>query len=220
MAKIEITNRSGGGFFGKLILLCIAVPIAIITLMFFLSPGSPFGNKYSSPPPVILNQITREYKIITAQQTSTTTVEGETKNALPFSSEKYTYQMVMTVTAGIDLTKMQDTDVRTEGEIVYLRLPQPEILTKEKDGQVIARSQDLLAFISSNKNIVDEMQRVGQEKIMKAILDDGRLLREARLSAEIQLRNFILQLGYYKQVKFEYQPTPTPNTPPVTTKPS
>jgi Protein of unknown function (DUF4230) len=220
MAKIEINNRGGGGFFGKLIILCIALPIAIITLMFLFSSNSPFGNKFSSPPPVILNQITREYKIITAQQTSTTNVEGESKSALPFSSEKYTYQMVMTVTAGIDLTKMRDSDIRPDGETVYVRLPEPEILTKEKDGYVIARSQELLSFISSNKNIVDEMQRVGQDKIMKAINEDGRLMREARLSAEIQIRNFILQLGYYKTVKFEYQPTTSPTAPPVTSKPS
>lgn len=219
MAKIEITNRGGGGFFGKLVTLAILVPLVIIGIMYIFSSKSPFSKENTPPPPVVLNQITREYKLITAQQTSTTTVEGETKNALPFSSEKYTYQMVMTITAGIDLTRLQDNDIRTEGDTVYIKLPQPEILAKEKDGYVIARNQEIFSGISSNKNIIDQMQKVGQEKILKAVMDDGKLIREARLSAEIHIRNLVLQLGYYKQVKFEYDSTPTPSAP-ITQKPT
>jgi len=214
-------GRNGGGCLTKLILLVMVTAVAIIGVIYFTSPQSPFfaaQNKVSAPAPVLVGTITREFKLITAQVTGQTTVESETKSALPFSSERYNYQLVITVTAGIDLTKMLDTDIKTEGEKVTLKLPAPEVLTKERKGWVVSRNQELFSGPTSDQNIIDKMSEVGEQKIMDGITKDGKLYREARLNAEIQLRNFILQLGY-KEVKFEYaddppKPTPNPSAPP------
>jgi hypothetical protein len=116
----------------------------------------------------------------------------------------------MTVTAGIDMTKLLDTDIKTDMQnlVVTVMLPAPEILTKEANGWVVARNQELFSGPSSDKNIVDKMKAAGEERILDSINKDGKLFREARLNAEINLRNLILQLGY-KQVKFEYAASPT-----------
>jgi hypothetical protein len=216
-------GRLGGGCLGKLVILVVLAMVVIAGYLFLTSPSSPFytGNRstVNAPAPIVVGTITREFKLITAQVTGSTTIEAETKNALPFSSETWSYQMVMTVTAGIDLTKLRDTDVKTDIEnlAVTITLPEPQVLTKERNGWVVARNSQLFSGPSSDKNVVDKMQAAGEEKIIASILSDGKLFREARLNAEIQLRNFILQLGY-KSVRFEYAntitPTPPPSSPP------
>jgi hypothetical protein len=211
-------GKSSGGFFAKLIGVLVIATVGIVGYLYVTSGSNPFTSKsvVNTPAPILIGNITREYKLITAQVTGSTTVEGETKNLIPFSTERWNYQMVMTVTAGIDMTKMKDTDIKTDMEnlTASITLPAPEILTKEKNGWVVSKDSQIFSGTSADKNIVDKMQATGEQKILDGILQDGKLFREARLNAEIQLRNLILQLGY-RQVKFDYadQPTVTPTTP-------
>ncbi|MEI7555332.1 DUF4230 domain-containing protein [Candidatus Chlorohelix sp.] len=207
-------GKSSGSFFAKLLVVLVIATVGIVGYLY----SNSFVSKsvVNTPNPILVGNITREYKLITAQVTGSTTVEGESKSWVPFSTEKWSYQMVMTVTAGIDMTKLLDTDIRTDMEnlTVTIRLPVPEVLTKEKGGWVVSKDSQIASGFSSDKNIVDKMQATGEQKILDGILKEGKLFREARLNAEIQLRNLILQLGY-RQVKFEYadQPTVIPITP-------
>ncbi len=202
----------------RLIFLAILIPLAIIVVGYFLSNNNPF-NKPSAPAPIMVGQIIKQYKMETAEVTSSKIVEGETSSILPFSKDKLTYQVVVTMTAGIDMSTVKDSDVIVSGKLVTIKLPAPQVLRVERDGKVIAQNSEVFAAFSKNPNLQDMMEDEGQKQIVKTVLEQGKLMQEARQNAEDNLRNLFLQ-GGYTEVKFiETDPQLTP-TPPVTRLPS
>ena len=197
----------------RLIFLVILIPVAIIAVSYFLSPSSPFKTP-SAPAPVLVGQILKQYKMETAEVTSSKIVEGESSSVLPFSKDKLTYQVVVTMTAGIDMSTVKDSDIVVSGELVTIKLPPPQVLRVEHSGKVISQNSELLSAFSKNPNLQDLMETEGQKQIVKAVLEQGKLMQDARQYAEDNLRNLFLQAGF-KEVKFietEDQGTPTPQT--------
>jgi hypothetical protein len=202
----------------RLIFLAILIPLAVIVVGYFLSPNSPFKTP-STPSPILVGQIIKQYKMETAEVTSSTIVEGETSSVLPFSKDKLAYQVVVTMTAGIDMSTIKDSDIIVSGELVTIKLPAPQVLRVEHSGKVISQNSELLSAFSKNPNLQDLTEQEGQKRIVKTILEQGKLMQEARQNAEDNLRNLFLQAGF-KEVKFiETEPQLTP-TPPTSRPPS
>lgn len=202
----------------RLIFLAILIPLAIIIVGYFLSSNSPFKTP-PTPAPVLVGQILKQYKMETAEVTSSKIVEGETSSILPFSKDKLTYQVVVTMTAGIDMSTVKDTDIVVSGELVTIKLPPPQVLRVERSGKVISQNSEMLSAFSKNPNLQDMMEDEGQKQVIKAVLEQGKLMQDARQYAEDNLRNLFLQAGF-KQVQFiESEPQLTP-TPPVSRPPS
>lgn len=202
----------------RLIFLAILIPLAIIIVGYFLSSNSPFKTP-SAPAPIMVGQIIKQYKMETAEVSSSKIVEGETSSILPFSKDKLTYQVVVTMTAGIDMSTVKDSDIIASGEKVTIKLPAPQVLRVERSGKVIAQNSEVFAAFSKNPNLQDMMEDEGQKQIVKTVLDQGKLMKDARQYAEDNLRNLFLQAGF-KEVQFiETDPQLTP-TPPVSQPPS
>ncbi|HEX2911760.1 MAG TPA: DUF4230 domain-containing protein [Chloroflexia bacterium] len=210
MAKTHSRSVSA---LNRLIFLAILIPLAIIAVSYFLSANNPFATKIN-PAPILIGQIQKQYKMETAEVTSSTVIEGLTQSALPFSQEKYDYQVVVTMTAGIDMSNIKDSDITVSGDTVTVKLPAPQLLRTETSGQVISHDRQMLSGFSENKNLLDQIQAEGKNRVVKTVLEQGKLMQEARTNAEDNLRNLILQLGY-KNVVFVQSPDTTP-TPDVT----
>ena len=198
----------------RLIFLVIFGMIAFIGVMYVVSTN-PFKAQGGQPTPVLIGQIQKQYKMETAEVTGAKIVNGQTNSALPFSSEKIQYQILVTVTAGIDMSQIKDSDISVSGETVTIKLPVPQVLRIENSGQVVTRDRQPLSGFSENINLQDAMIQAGKNDVVKSIIEQGELIQKARLYAEENLRSLVLQMGFYRNVVFvQTDPksvTPAPN---------
>lgn len=211
-------RNKGGNLLTSLTGLVLVIVVAIVVVVWLTSSLSPFNRQPPAPAAISIGQIQKQYKMETAEVTSSTAIEGETKNALPFSSEKFIYQIYVTLTAGIDLEQMKDGDIVVSGDSVTVRLPQPKILRAERSGKVLWHNREVFSGFSENPNLLEEVQQEGVSRVTKTVLEQGELIRKAKINAEDNVRNLILQLGY-KNVVFTYADTPITPAPVSTAKP-
>jgi hypothetical protein len=201
----------------RLIFLAILIPVVIIVISYFLSPNNPFKTQIN-PAPILIGQIQKQYKMETAEVTSSTLLEASSTSALPFSQEKYDYQVVVTMTAGIDMSNLKDSDITVSGDTVTVKLPTPQLLRTEATGQVVSHDRQPLSGFSEDKNLLDKAQAEGKNRVVKTVLEQGALMKEARTNAEDNLRNLILQTGSQygiKNVVFVQTETPPPTAGPT-----
>lgn len=222
MSKWE-QRKSGGGTLNRLIMLVILIPVAIAVIAFVLSPSSPFQSHSTPEPPkpVLIAEIHKQYKLVTANVEAEKIETGYTQNALPFSKDQYQYLAVFTYTAGIDLSQMKDTDIVVSGTTAIVHLPDPQILAVELDlnrSHVLSHDQQLLSGFSQNPNLLTDVQAQAQKDVTKQVLEQGQLISDAKQYAEEDIANLAHQLGF-SDVQFVYgpPPTPIPNLTPVVT---
>jgi hypothetical protein len=109
------------------------------------------------------------------------------------------------VTAGVDLGKLKDGDVRsdTATRSVHVKLPAPEILTSaldEKATHVYSRSTDVLA--ARNEQLEGVARQTAEEDMRKAAVDAG-VLRRARESGDRSLRALLGSMGF-ERIELEW----------------
>ena len=100
------------------------------------------------------------------------------------------------VKGGIDLSKIQEGDVRIRGKRVEIKLPPAQIMEAyldEKQTRVIERTTGLLRTFdkdleqTARQNAVDDIRRAART---------GGILKEADLRARAQLTNLFKQMGF------------------------
>lgn len=104
------------------------------------------------------------------------------------------------VIAGVDLGKLTSDDLTLKGQVLYVRLPQPEIFVATLDNEksyVYDRETGLLT--KGNVDLETEARKVAENEIYKAALDDG-ILEQARVNAENYLVRLFRTLGYNEVV--------------------
>jgi hypothetical protein len=102
------------------------------------------------------------------------------------------------VTAGVDLAKVRDADVRVDeaAHSVHIHMPAAEVFTSTLDEHathVYARSTEVLA--ARNEQLEGDARRAAAEQMRKAAIDEG-ILDRARASADRTLRALLRSLGY------------------------
>jgi hypothetical protein len=102
------------------------------------------------------------------------------------------------VTAGVDLSKVRDDDVKVDAATrsVHLRLPAPEITSAtldERATHVYSRSTDVLA--ERAEQLEGDARRSAEEQMRKAAVEGG-ILDRTRASAEQTLRTLARSLGF------------------------
>ncbi len=102
------------------------------------------------------------------------------------------------VTAGVDLSKVRDDDVKVDAATrsIRLRLPAPEITSAtldERATHVYSRSTDVLA--ERAEQLEGDARRSAEEQMRKAAVEGG-ILDRARASAEQTLRTLTRSLGF------------------------
>ncbi|MCQ2287334.1 MAG: DUF4230 domain-containing protein [Bacteroidales bacterium] len=98
----------------------------------------------------------------------------------------------VTLRAGFDLTKVEDDDIRCEGETLYLNLPKVEIL------DVIGNPQDFPVLTDVGSWSHDEYSNICND-VKKSIVEDAisrGLLDEAQTNGVKILRNMLKCFGF------------------------
>lgn len=104
------------------------------------------------------------------------------------------------VIAGIDMEKLRADDLWLEGGVLYVRLPEPEVLVATLDNEksyVYDRQTGLLTH--GDPNLETTARQVAEQEILKAALEEG-ILKQARINAEVYLDRFFEALGYQNVV--------------------
>jgi len=111
-----------------------------------------------------------------------------------------------TVIAGVDLSQLTSQDLRLDGNVLTVQLPEPEIFVATLDNDksyVYDRQKGLL-----NSGVTDletKARQAAEQEIAEAAISDG-ILSQAKLNAENYLTRLFKTLGY-QEVIFIY-PTP------------
>ena len=101
-----------------------------------------------------------------------------------------------TVIAGIDLSKLQPTDMKMVNGVLNVRLPQAEIfITTLDNNKSYVYSRDTGALAQQTKDLETLARQSAENEIKKAALEDG-ILNLAQQNAEAYLTKFFGALGY------------------------
>jgi hypothetical protein len=101
------------------------------------------------------------------------------------------------IKAGIDLSKIGDKDIITNGSSITIYLPYPEILSFDMDPNTIkTEMEDVNGFRTSfSQDEKNEILALG-EKDIKAKMGKTNILKNAKTNAEIFIKNFYKELAY------------------------
>ena len=107
-----------------------------------------------------------------------------------------------TAIAGIDLAKLEPDDLRVEGGVLYVTLPEAELFVvalEEDQSYVYDREQG--ALTRGDVNLETVARQAAVQEIRASVLADG-ILEQAQTNAENFLYRFLLDLGF-PEVIFE-----------------
>ncbi len=104
------------------------------------------------------------------------------------------------VIAGIDLSKMNPEDMRLQGDVLTVRLPEAEIFVATLDNnKSYVYDRDTGIFTRGDINLETTARQAAEAEIMKAAQEDG-ILKQAQQNAEVFMEKFFKMLGYEKVV--------------------
>ncbi len=106
------------------------------------------------------------------------------------------------VIAGIDMEKLQPTDMRLDAGALYVKLPPAEIFIATLDNdKSYVYDRNTGALTKGNVDLETLARQAAEDEIRKAALEDG-ILTQAQTNAEAYLLKFFTALGY-KTVLFQ-----------------
>ncbi len=108
------------------------------------------------------------------------------------------------VEAGIDLSTLDQNDVRVDDKSVTIDLPEPRILSvsiDERETRVYDRDLGLMPRINPSDDLVEEARDEAQDKLREAA-GENDILDYAERNAEDSIRAFVTTLGF-REVRFE-----------------
>jgi hypothetical protein len=110
------------------------------------------------------------------------------------------------VIAGVDMGKLMPEDLKIENNVLYVRMPDPEIFVATLDNsKSYVYNRDTGALTHGDVNLETTARRAAEDEIQKAAIEDG-ILTQARQNAESYLTQLFLKLGYPEVIFI--QPTP------------
>jgi hypothetical protein len=100
------------------------------------------------------------------------------------------------VIPGMDLSKLQPSDVVVSGRSVSIRLPQAEIFTTRLDNaKTRVYSRDTGLFSTADPNLEGEVRQEAERQLQAAALQDG-ILKTADKNARQTLTSMLTGLGF------------------------
>ncbi|MCE1253385.1 MAG: DUF4230 domain-containing protein [Anaerolineae bacterium] len=139
--------------------------------------------------------------------------EGQESIPLLFG-DKLIFVAHGTVIAGIDLEKLNDNDVKMDGKMLVVTLPQPEVfVTRLDNDRSYVYDRETGLFTKGDSNLETQARQIAEQEILKAAQEDN-ITDQARVNAENYLVRLFRILGY-PDVRFTYReaeisPTPQP----------
>ena len=105
-----------------------------------------------------------------------------------------------TVIAGIDMSKIQPSDMQVQNGVLYVKLPPAEIFVATLDNdKSYVYDRTTGALTKADQNLETTARQAAQDEIQKAALDDG-ILDIAQQNAQTYLAKFFAALGYQNTI--------------------
>jgi hypothetical protein len=213
LARPESPNRRFSGLVG--ILLGILITLAALALAVWLLAGVHLLDLFAAArggrttirvdQPTVVRQIQQLERLETVRYTMDKIISGEHANPiLPqfLAGDKLLLVVHGEVIGGIDLGKIQPTDVAVHGAEISIHLPTAEIFTTTLDNsktRVYSRETGL--FTSPDPNLESEVREEAERQLLEAATQDG-ILKTAEQNAQLTVRSLLNGFGF-TQVKIE-----------------
>jgi hypothetical protein len=211
-------GRKGGGFGTTLVLALVIVVLGVglgvaLSTQSFMERLPVIGPILfeEQPPrtttgPVVVEGIQDLDQLATVRWRESVIVtreSGGTELEQFLAGEKVLLVAAGDVEAGVNLADLGREDVKVNGEMVTIRLPEPEILSAsldEDETRVYDRDFGLLN-LRPDDDLAEQARGAAVERIEQAARDEN-ILENAERNAEDSIRAFVTTLGF-KEVRFE-----------------
>lgn len=149
--------------------------------------------------PTVVRQIRGLERLETVSYAMDKIVSGERENPiLPqfLAGDRLLLVVHGEAIAGVDLSKLQPSDVTVHGTTVRVHLPPAEIFTTSLDEQKTrVYSRDTGLFTSPDPHLEDDVRQEAERELRAAALDDG-ILKSADGNARQTVTNILKSLGF------------------------
>ena len=207
---------------------------ALLFLALFIALAGCGSQSETAEQPPMWSRIRDMGRLTTVEyQLSTVVHIQKPRTAIHAASEELVYGVCGRVTAGIDLSKLTEEDIREENGRLYVKLPTAEVFSVDLDVSPNTSTQEHRAEMEKwtveVKPICEEaiswdtptgfsrsedLIQVAHTEALKAFqhaAEENSILEEAQRQAEAQLRQFFAFMG--REVVFEdgvsHEPTET-----------
>jgi hypothetical protein len=155
--------------------------------------------------PTVVRQIQQLQRLETVSYTMDKIISGEHENPyLPkfLAGDRILLVVHGEVIGGVDLAKLQPSDVVIEGQNIRIALPKSEIFSTRIDNtKTRVYSRDTGLFSSPDPNLESEVREEAERQLQQAALQDG-ILKSADQNAHNTIQGMIKGLGF-KQVDIQ-----------------
>jgi hypothetical protein len=149
--------------------------------------------------PTVVRQIQRLQRLETVTYTMDKIISGERDNPyLPkfLAGDRLLLVVHGEVIGGVDLAKVQPSDVVVHGEAITFHLPQAEIFSTVIDNaKTRVYSRDTGLFTSPDPNLESEVREEAERQLQQAALQDG-ILKTADQNARNTLTSMLKGFGF------------------------
>ncbi len=201
------TNRRFSGLVGAF--LGILITLAGLALAVWLFAGVHLLDLFSLArggrttirvdQPTVVRQIQQLQRLETVRYTMDKIISGEHANPiLPqfLAGDKLLLVVHGEVVGGIDLGKIQPSDVAVHGQEISIHLPQAEIFSPTLDNsrtRVYSRETGL--FTSPDPNLESEVRQEAERQLLEAATQDG-ILKTADQNAQSTIKSLLNGFGF------------------------
>jgi hypothetical protein len=190
-------HRSKGSTTIGFLLGVVTAALASLIAWQAFKPAS--GVRFDTSRPTVVRQIQDLQRLETVFFSMDKIVSGGWESRfLPtfLSGERLLLVVYGDVTAGVDLGRVETTDVSVSGQTIRLKLPDAEVFSARVDNErtrVYSRETGLFTHVSAN--LESEVRREAERQIRQAALDNG-ILKTATANAHTTLTAFVRGLGF------------------------
>jgi len=147
----------------------------------------------------VVRQIQQLQRLESVNYTMDKIISGERDNAyFPkfLAGDRLLLVVHGEVIGGIDLAKIQPSDVTVNGRSIFLRIPPAEIFsTRIDNAKTRVYSRDTGLFSSPDPNLESEVREAAEQQLQQAALQDG-VLNTASQNAQSTLSSMLKGLGF------------------------
>jgi len=174
----------------------LSTGLGLLRLMGLARGGATLIN-FSQP--TVVRQIQQLQRLESVNYTMDKIISGERENAyFPkfLAGDRLLLVVHGEVIGGIDLAKLQPSDVSVTGRSISLRIPPAEIFTTRIDNsKTRVYSRDTGLFTSPDPNLESEVREAAEHQLQQAALQDG-VLNTATQNAQSTLTTLLKGLGF------------------------
>jgi Protein of unknown function (DUF4230) len=157
------------------------------------------GTTFPIDQPTVVRQIQQLQRLETVRYTMDKIISGEHDNPyLPqfLAGDRLLLVVHGEVIGGIDLTKLQPTDVAIHGRDITVHLPPSEIFSTRLDNaKTRVYSRDTGLFTSPDPNLESQVRVEAERELQQASLQDG-ILKTADQNAQSTITSLLKGLGF------------------------